>query len=217
MSDREETPVPNPIATMLAQRSEESWQLLDWLNRPDSDVAALVIEMQRMETVASKLAPALRSRKARKIIGRILFNQQDAVLGGITNKKVKERYAQFHASEQAVNAKLAAYASYPILFYDIRAGQWGSTHSAEEKYPREWFAITYMVKLILSGRLQRIRRCLNCHCWFLARTATQDCCDTRCRKKYRSQDPKFKAGRVEYMRGYRKRQNDRDLANLKAS
>jgi hypothetical protein len=116
-----------------------------------------------------------------------------------------------------VNAKLAAYASHLILFYDIVTAQWGSTQSAKEEYPGDWFSITYLVKLVLGARLGRLKRCLNCHSWFLARTADQDCCCTHCRKKHRSRDRKFKAERVEYMRTYRQRQRDRDVANLKVS
>ena len=71
--------------------------------------------------------------------------------------------------------------------------------------------------LILWRRLERLRRCVNCQCWFLAWTAEQDCCSEKCRKKRRSWGPKFKAGRVKYMRDHRKRQKDRDVANLKAS
>jgi len=200
---------------VLGQRSEKVW-LLEWLNTPQSDLVALVTDLKQMEATGRELAPMFRSPEVTRMIDWIGSGQQDAVVESLANRKVEQSYAPFRAREEAINRKLAAYASYPKLFYNIRAGRWFSTQSGQEQYPKDWLTITFLVQLVVMRRLDRLRRCLNCHRWFLARTANQECCSEKSRKKYRSRDPKFKAGRVKYMRDHRKQEKDRDLANLKA-
>jgi hypothetical protein len=52
---------------------------------------------------------------------------------------------------------------------------------------------------------ERTRQCLACGQQFLARTHTQACCSTACRKKYASRSSSFKQARLTYMRNYRRR------------
>jgi hypothetical protein len=89
--------------------------------------------------------------------------------------------------------------SVPVIAYPTQAKvRWG-----------EGSAIMALIELGRLGYVNRIRQCL-CGKWFFARFAHQLNCSTRCQQKLFSQSIEYKRKRREYMRDYRRKENEKD-------
>ena len=178
---------------------------MELLNDPHFGFGEFFNQLTQLEATGRKLARVYRSPKAKKLIDRLACDQQDLILPNIRDKRVAKEYQLFSGLEATVNAKLELYASAPRLFFDILTGGWGSVESWQERNAKEYFAIGYLVHLVRTEGLGKIRRCKRqkCQRWYVARLNGQTCCGSRCRKKQNSEDEGFKARRKVYMRNYR--------------
>ncbi len=67
-----------------------------------------------------------------------------------------------------------------------------------------------IVELAGRGRLDRVRECPYCSGWFFARVQHQTYCDRGCQQSNFRTSERFRVHRREYMRGYRRREYERD-------
>jgi hypothetical protein len=201
-------------ARRRAQRSEKHW-LTELLNRPNGDLGDFCAELKQLQAEGQKLAFAYELPKVKKRIRQLEFDQQDLILPATKNKRIMNTYKTFHALEVAINAKLKPYASSPNLFFDIQTNGWGSTESwQDEEHPQDYMAIRFLVHLVRTGKLEKLRRCQKCQIWYLAHSKNQEYCTTSCRKKHNSQDTSFKAQRKAYMKVYRAKDKQRRLKGV---
>jgi hypothetical protein len=203
--------VPRPAERHGRVLRSEKDRLTELLNDPGTGLAALCNQLNQLEAEGTKLAGVYGWRKVRKRTRRLGHDLPDLILPETKGRRVKKEYQHFRDLEDAINAELQPYASAPRLFFNIPTRCWGGTESWQEERPKNYLALKYLLLLVTSGRLNRIRQCSNCGIWFLARREDQMCCGARCRRKQSSKDAAFKAGRREYMKKYRADEKNRTL------
>ena len=125
-------------------------------------------------------------------------------------RPVLRELKEFRSLEQETQALLKEFAFSPSFFFDLQHEAWGATDSRSED-GRLHQALSELQALIQSGRLRRLRRCVNHECgrWFVARVEGQSCCATRCRKKVESAQPEARTRHAQASREYRKRNSSR--------
>lgn len=179
-------------------RREPEW-LLELLNSsPEYEVFA--DQLRELEVRGKEIAQVYAKPKVKKLIAELDSADQDLIL---PRTRAKNAYEHFRRLEGAVQIKVQPYATAPRFFFDIRTQRWGSVESGQEDFPKEFLALEYLKRLLLEGKLNRLRRCARCHEWFLARLRGQLCCGPRCRLLAMRAKKGFKKDRRIYMQKYR--------------
>jgi hypothetical protein len=128
-------------------------------------------------------------------------------------KSLAER--KYDALLSKINRLLQRYRSAPVLqppFFEVdeltglrfrweldRGGKWTNWENA---------AVQLVLDLIERREFQRLRNCRNCSKWFYGQTDHQVHCSDDCRKKFATNDPKFKEKRRLYMAKRRKEEKE---------
>lgn len=92
----------------------------------------------------------------------------------------------------------------------LRLMRWHPLGSKDALERRLWY---FVLELLESGSLHRLRRCQRNECrrWFYAGTAWQKFCSRNCRQLEAAQSELFKKKRKDYMSEYRNKEKQADL------
>jgi len=80
----------------------------------------------------------------------------------------------------------------------------------DDAYAWEVGIIGFALDLLRNGSIQRLKTCRECQKWYYANSDHQIHCSLKCRQRFASHDSAFLKRRREYMRKYRRDENDRD-------
>ena len=76
--------------------------------------------------------------------------------------------------------------------------------------------VAFVLELLRTGSIQRVRTCNECRKWFYAMTDHQLYCGGNCRQRFASHDKSFKHRRREYMKKYREQERQREQRSREA-
>lgn len=187
-------------------QAEETTYLTDYLNDDECGLAEIYLMMREVEDLGTNLVSICKDRFPNiGFVGNSL-----ASFGPFPRELAdSEELRRFHALQHNINERLREYGNCPVLSFELESGKWTESESWVHSYPQRWVALSELLQHAKKGTLSKIRRCVVCNRWYVARTRDQKCCQARCRQKLHASSPDFKAGRRDYMRDLRKKHRAR--------
>jgi predicted nucleic acid-binding Zn ribbon protein len=133
--------------------------------------------------------------------------------GVFTDPQLRALELQFNGVLKEIEQKLKRYRWTPTVrcgeFHGLMERYIWPTKSEEDSW--ENWAVFWLIghaTMDSSGRspglILRFKHCRQCGVWFYAVTEHQEHCSERCRRKFYSQGPEYRAARAAYMRKHRR-------------
>lgn len=172
----------------------------DWLNERTSKARSRVVRLLELLQTADLLSKKL--REANASLSRNPFHRTESDRLFSTLSAVDEILGLYRGTRMLWVTE--QYELEEMFALDPRKLE------RDDNYYVETAVINYVLQLLRSGSIQRLRTCRECEKWFYAMTDHQRHCSDNCRQRFASHDQVFKERRREYMKKYRKKEHEQD-------